>query len=260
LPSLFGHNVEGRTVALAHQGRVLELAESTDKVLQILDHESGCTTETELACLIEQVKKRSDAVSDLLHFQALNADLDADAVCQITWQRQVFASMGVQVDDDEIHSFYLSTRALEPKKILLVLKNICAQIQQFRELAAGDFSYADWQSVQELERNFLEFGLTFSNAELFELYQADSAEVFSLFRAKIHSGMAKMLEVLSRQDDQIPEWLQAILQAEPGAERIIQVETEERQTYKQLLMTFFDSLGLSNRRYLVEQVLDSWSH
>jgi hypothetical protein len=236
------------------------LVESTDKVLQILEPDSGCTAATELSSLIEQVKKRSDADNDFLRLQELNTDLDLEAITQIAWQRQAFASIGVVVDDEEIVSFYLSTRTLESEQILRVVKNIGAQIGQFQALGDADFSYGDWRSVQELERNFLEFGLTFNNAELFELYQADTAEVFTLFRVKIHAGVTKMLEVISQEGEHLPDWLKAILTAEPGAEKIVLGDTEERQAYKQLLMTFFDSLGLINRRYLVEQVLDSWSH
>lgn len=236
------------------------MVESTDKVLQILEPDSGCTAATELASLIEQVKKCSDADKELLRLQELNADLDLEAISQIGWQRQAFASFGMLVDDEEIVSFYLSTRTLEPDQILRIVKNVSAQIAQFQALAGADFSYGDWQSVQELERNFLEFGLTFNNTELFELYQSESAKVFALFRAKIHTGVVKMLEVISQEGDQLPTWLRAILADEPGAEKIVLADTEERHAYKQLLTTFFDSLGLSNRRYLVEQVLDSWSH
>ena len=242
------------------------MVESTDKVLQtpleaqVIEPNSGQTAAAELSSLIEKVNSRSEAEKDLERLQEHNANLDLVAISEIAWQRQAFASNGIEVDDEEIVSFYLSTRTLEPEHILRVVSNIGAQIGQFQALGDADFSYGDWQSVQELERNFLEFGLTFDNAELFELYQSDTAEVFSLFRAKIHAGVSKMLEVISQEGDELPTWLRALLAAEPGSEKIVLTETEERQAYKQLLMTFFDSLGLTNRRYLVEQVLDSWSH
>ncbi|MDR3615745.1 MAG: hypothetical protein P4L53_19460 [Candidatus Obscuribacterales bacterium] len=236
------------------------MGESTENGLHTMEPDSGCTAAAELSSLIEQVKKHSDAENDLRRLQAMNADLDRQAIWQISWQRQAFASTGVVVDDEEIISFYLSTRTLEAEQILRVIKNVGVQIGQFQALGDADFSYSDWQSVQALERNFLEFGLTFDNAELFELYRSDTAEVFTIFRAKIHAGVMKMLEVISQEGEYLPDWLETVLAAEPGAEKIILADTDERQAYKQLLMTFFDSLGLTNRRYLVEQVLDSWTH
>lgn len=236
------------------------MVESTEKNSHTLKMTDGESAAAQFVSLLDFVNKRSDAQADLAYWQELNPELDHAAILQIVWLKQAFASVGVKLDDENALGFYQSTRALEPEQALGVIKNISSRISEFRSFGDPAFDYEDWSSVQEIERNFLEFGLTFSSSELYALYQAETAEVFTVFRQRVHSGVSKMLQVIRQDDDTIPDWLESILSGMPGAEKIVLAETEEREVYKNLLNTHFDSLGLTNRRYLVEQVLDSWSH
>lgn len=217
------------------------MVESTDKASPIMQAQAGANAATDLSSLIERIEGRSE-------ISAQKASL-----------RQNFAAIGIVVDDEEIQLFYQKIKALEPEQAIFVVQDIAAQIVRFRTLGEPDFGYRDWQSVQELERNFLDFGLTFEEPELLQLYQADTVEACKLFRAKIHVNLKRMLELIARENEELPAWLVEILEGRPGAEEVILHETSERETYKNLLNTLFDSHGLTDRRYLIEQVLDSWS-
>jgi hypothetical protein len=204
-----------------------------------------------------QAARSSDntVTADQPRLQAIDPTLDDSAARLIAVERTKFTAEGLNLSDADMVKVYNDTKGFSSTARLDQAARVAKEMAEFKTILQKDFTYPEWQKVNDARSKFAEFGLRPSTEDLALLADASPDEVNAFRHSQLNSELAQFVQSKAGPNEQIPAWLQSIVEGKAGATEAVSHDSSERNQYRAILVAYYQSLKRGNPGLLADQVL-----